>query len=109
MTPIFSSIFSALTALTFIFSFENSQNLFSCCLPLYSIVVCKTPQFWAKATDSDNASCFSESRHPKVTKNPYYILSLEWSQKNVSAHGVVGHSAHSCRPPDRNKPFSKKT
>ena len=31
---------------------------------------------------------FLESRHPKVTKTPYYILSPEGSQKKVSAHGL---------------------
>ena len=29
---------------------------------------------------------FLESRHPEVTKNPYYVLSPKWNQKNVSAH-----------------------
>ena len=33
---------------------------------------------------------FVESRHPKDTKNPYYVLRLEWSQKKVSAHGLAG-------------------
>ena len=28
-----------------------------------------------------------ESRHPEVTKNPY-VLSPEWNQKKVSAHGL---------------------
>ena len=27
-----------------------------------------------------------ESRHLEVTKNPYYPLCPEWSQKKVSAH-----------------------
>ena len=30
-----------------------------------------------------------ESRHPEVTKTPYYLLSPEWSQKKVSVHGLV--------------------
>ena len=30
-----------------------------------------------------------ESRHPEVTKNPYYPLCPEWSQKKLSAHGLM--------------------
>ena len=32
---------------------------------------------------------FLESRHPEVTKNPYYLLSHNGSQKKVSAHGLI--------------------
>ena len=36
---------------------------------LWSILACKTPQFWAKATNSDSPSYFFfKSRHPEVTK-----------------------------------------
>ena len=28
-------------------------------------------------------------RHLEVTKNPYYYLCAEWSQKKVSAHGLM--------------------
>ena len=35
-----------------------------------------------------------ESRHPEVTKIPYYIFSLEDSQKKVSAHGLIGAGAN---------------
>ena len=31
---------------------------------------------------------FLESRHPEATKNPYYVLSPERSQKKISAHGL---------------------
>ena len=55
----------------------------------WSILVCKIPQFWAKATDSDSPSYFFlESRHPEVTKNPYDILYPKGSQKKVSAYGL---------------------
>ena len=30
-----------------------------------------------------------ESKHLEVTKSPYYLLCLEWSQKKVSAHGLM--------------------
>ena len=30
-----------------------------------------------------------ESRQLEVTKNPYYLLFPEWSQKKVSAHGLM--------------------
>ena len=32
---------------------------------------------------------FLESRHPEVTKNPYYVLSPKGSQKKVSANGLI--------------------
>ena len=46
MTPFFSSTFSALTVLTFIFIFENSQNPFCCCPPFGPFWSAKNPQFW---------------------------------------------------------------
>ena len=30
-----------------------------------------------------------ESRHLEVIKNPYYILCPKWSQKKVSAQGLI--------------------
>ena len=41
---------------------------------LWSILVCKIPQFWEKATDLENHHTFLESRHPDVTGNRYYIF-----------------------------------
>ena len=32
---------------------------------------------------------FLESRHPEVTKNPYYVLSPKGTRKKVSAHGLI--------------------
>ena len=51
---------------------------------------------------------FLESTHTEVTKNPYYVLPRKWSEKKISAQGLVGHCAHSCWPPDGTKQFSKK-
>ena len=31
---------------------------------------------------------FLESRHPEISKNPYYVLFPEGSQEKVSAHGL---------------------
>ena len=50
---------------------------------LCSILVCKIPQIWT------THRTFLERRHPEVTKNRYYFVSSEWSQKKVSAHGLV--------------------
>ena len=62
--------------------------------PYWSILVCKIPQFWARLPIQTMHHTFLESRHPEVTINPYYVLSREWSQKKVSAHGlkVIGVS-----------------
>ena len=40
---------------------------------------------------------FLESRHPEVTKNPYHVLSPEWSQRGVSVHGLyVKYTSEFC-------------
>ena len=56
---------------------------------LWTILVCKIPQFWAKATIWIAHHTFLESRHPEITKTPYYVLSPEGSQKKGSAHGLL--------------------
>ena len=48
---------------------------------VWSMLVCKMPQFRAKATDSDSPSYFSKSRHHEITRNSSYVLSPEESQK----------------------------
>ena len=45
-------------------------------------------QFGQKLPIQPTHHTFLESRHPKVTKNPYYVLPPEWNQKKVSAHGL---------------------
>ena len=52
-----------------------------CKVSLWFILVCKIPQFWAKATVWTVHHTFLERRHPEVTKSPYYISSPEGSQK----------------------------
>ena len=94
---------------TFIFLFENSQNLFWCGLPFGPFWPVKYLNFGQNLSIRTTHHAFLERRQPEVTKNPYYALSLEWSQKKVFTHGLVGHCAHSCRPPDGNKSFSTKT
>ena len=44
------------------------------------MLVCKIPQFLAKAIDSYSSSHFLESRKAVVTKNLYYVLSTHRSQ-----------------------------
>ena len=50
--------------------------------PLWSILVCKIPQFGQKLLIWEAHHTFLERRHPEVTKNLYYVLSTEGSQKN---------------------------
>ena len=57
-------------------------------VPLWSILVCKSPQFLAKATNLENHHTFIESKHPEVAKNSCYVLSPEKNQKMVSAQGL---------------------
>ena len=88
MTPFFSSTFSALTVCNIHFLFENSQNLFWCGPPFGPFWSVKYLNFGQKLPIQPTHHTFLESRHPDVTKNPYYVLSPEWSQKTVSAHGL---------------------
>ena len=73
---------------TFIFVFENSQNSFSCDSPFGSFWSVKCLNFGQKPPIRTAHHTFLESRHPEVTKNPYYVLSPEGSQKKISAHGL---------------------
>ena len=52
------------------------------------LIPVKYLNFGQKLTFWTICHTFLESRHPKVTKTPYYILSPEGSQKKVSAHGL---------------------
>ena len=72
MTSFFHLRFLLQLFVTFIFVFENSQNSFSCAPPF--------SPFWSVK--------YLNFRHPEVTKNPYYVLPPERSQKKVSAHGL---------------------
>ena len=55
---------------------------------LWSILVCKIPQFWAKLPLRTAHHTFLESRQPELTKNSYNVLPTWGSQKKVSAHGL---------------------
>ena len=87
MTPFFSSTFYALFV-TFIFIFGNSQNSFTFGPPFGPFWSVKYLNFGQKLPIRTTHHTFLESRHPEVTKNPYYVLSPKWSQKKVSAHGL---------------------
>ena len=56
MTLFSSSTFSALTLCSIHFCFWKCSKFIFMWSTLWSILVCKIPQFWAKATDSDNPS-----------------------------------------------------
>ena len=78
MTPFFSSTLSALFV-TLIFVCETRQNSFSCGAPFgpfWSVkyLVFKLPIQTAHLT-------VLERGQPEVTKNPYFVLSPEGSQK----------------------------
>ena len=59
MIPSFLSTFSALTVCNIHFYIWKWSKFIFLWSPLWSILVCKIPQFWAKATDSDSPSYFS--------------------------------------------------
>ena len=66
--------------ITFISGFENTQNSFSSA-SLCSILVCKIHTSFDQTLPTWIAHhTFLESRHPKVTKNLYYVLSTHHSQ-----------------------------
>ena len=50
--------------MTFIFVFEKKSKFIFVCSPLWSILICKIPQFWSKATVLDNPSYISRKHTP---------------------------------------------
>ena len=97
LTPFLLSSFSVLTVCNIYFVFENSQNSFSCCPPLWSMLVCKIPQFLAKNYRFRQliilflGTRMLESRHPEATKihitfcsptgakYPFFLGSSSWT------------------------------
>ena len=85
MIPVFHLLFTLQLFVTFIFIFENSQNSFSCGPhfgPFWSV---KYLNFGQELPSQSTHDIFLESRHAEVTKNPYYVLSPEWSRKSISS------------------------
>ena len=74
------STFSTLTVCN-ILAFENSQNLFSCGPPFGPFCSAKYLNIEQKLLIRTVYHTFLESKHPEVTKNPYYVLFLEGSKK----------------------------
>ena len=63
---------------------------------IYFYMVSPFGLFWfvkhlnfGKSYQIDSPSYFLESRHPEVTKNPYYVLSPKGRQKKVKAQGLI--------------------
>ena len=75
---------------TFISEFENSQNSFSFGPPFDPFWSVKYINVGQKLPIRTAEHTFVESRHPEDTKNSYYTLPLQRSQKKkVSAHGLL--------------------
>ena len=84
MTPFFSSPFSALTVCNSHFCISKySKFIF-----MWSILFCRTPKFRQTLPIGTAYYSFLETKHPEFTKNSYYVLSLEGSQKKVSVYGL---------------------
>ena len=59
-----------------VFVFEISQNSFSCGSAFSSFWSVKYLNLWQSLPIRTAHDTFLESRHPEVTKNPYYVLFL---------------------------------
>ena len=58
--------------------------------PLWSILVCKIPQFWKKVPIWTTHHTFLESRNPEITKNSYYVLSSKAkAKKGISSSRLM--------------------
>ena len=79
-TPFFSSTLCALF-ITVIFVFENTQNSFPCGPSFGPFLSVKCCNFGQKLPIRTAHHTFLESRHPEITKIPYYVLFPEGSQK----------------------------
>ena len=84
MTSFFHLLFRLQLFVTFIFVFENNQNLFSCGPPFVSFWSVKYLKFGQQLLIWTVHHTFLKSRHPEVTKNPCYVLFPEGNQKMVS-------------------------
>ena len=73
---LFLSIF-----VTFMLVFENTQSSFSCSAPFGPFRSVKYLNFEQNLPVWTDLNTFLEIKYPEVTKNPYYVLFLEGSQK----------------------------
>ena len=74
----------------FIFVFQKNQNKFSCGSPHGPFWSVKHLNFGQKLPTRTAYHTFQESRHAEITKNLYYVLSPEGSQKNsISSWSTV--------------------
>ena len=88
MTPFFHLLFPLILFVRFIFVFENSKNLFLCGPPFDPLSSVKYLNFGQRLPTGTTHHTYLESRHPAVTKNPYYVLFPKSRRKTVSAHGL---------------------
>ena len=68
-------------SVTFIVVFENSQNSFSCGLPFGPFWFVKYLNFGQDLPIWTAHHTFLKNKYPEITKNLYYLLFLEGSQK----------------------------
>ena len=94
IAPFLSSTFSALTVFNIDFCFENSQNSFSCGPSFAPFWFKKCFKFEQKLPILTANHTFLLSRHPEVTKNPYYILPSKRSQKTYQLMDYCGFGYH---------------
>ena len=94
ITPFLSSTLSALTVFNIDFCFENSQNSFSCGPSFAPFWSKKCFKFEQKLPILTANHTFLLSRHPEVTKNPYYILPSKRSQKTYQLMDYCGFGYH---------------
>ena len=86
LTPFFSSTFSALF-ITFLY-LKIAKIHFLVIPPLVHVDLKKYLNFGQKLLIRTAHHTLLESRHPQVTKNPYYILAPVVGQKKVSVFGL---------------------
>ena len=86
MTPFFSSTFSTLSVCNSHFCIWKQSKFIFMWSYIWSILVCKIPQFWEKLSVWTVHHTFLESIHSDVFKNLYYVLFPEVSQvKGISS------------------------
>ena len=82
MTTIFLSTFSALTVCNILFFYLKIVKIyFDVIPPLWSILVCKTTQFCAKANNSDNIMLFCKVDTPRLLKIHIMFCSSSGAKK----------------------------
>ena len=90
MTQFFSSTFWALTVCDIYFCIWKMSKFVFMGSPLWSILVCKIPEYWRWKLWDQNFVLFDWGNiHIKESKEPGFTFSIELRTKFIWSHGLI--------------------